>query len=419
VQLTILRSVHGPVIGPLVGGVVCPATATVCHSQKQAGRDRLMQSLRSRLHVNRARNIQEFEAAIKDDVWAANILYADRLGNIAYWMTGQIPVRPAGFDPRLPLPGDGSAEWTDALLPMPASINPSRGWLANWNNKPSVNYDNPDDALGAGRYHRVLEIEARLSGGLVSPADMRDIARDIARLIQGQPTPQANGGSGRRARFVKPYLLAALAAVPSAHEWAAQACAALEQWDGSAVGDAVTSMFLEPGEVIFASWIGRMREYFRDELGAAADEVTANVLTHVLDHAFLGQSGVPPSRDYFNGVNPNEAMSLAFDQALALLGPPAAWSARPRATTRFRHILFPMVPEAGSMPQSNRGTYVQIVVLGAPVTAETILAPGQSGFIRLEGNKPVLDPHFSDQLSAYKNFTYKAMPLFRNWRLTP
>jgi hypothetical protein len=237
-------------------------------------------------------------------------------------------------------------------------------------------------------------------------------------LIQGS-MPQANGGSGRRARFVKPYLLAALAAVPPAHDWAAQARAALEQWDGSAVGDAVTSMFLEPGEVIFASWIGRMREYFRDELGAAADEVTANVLTHVLDHALVGQSGVPPSRDYFNGVNPNVAMSLAFDQALALLGPPSVWSARPRATTRFRHILFPTVPEAGSMPQSNRGTYVQIVVLGSPVTAETILTPGQSGFIRLEGNKPVLDPHFSDQLSAYKNFTYKAMPLFRNWRLVP
>jgi len=412
VQLTVLRTVHGPVVAAGAPG------SGVVFSQKQAHRERLIEDARGRLAANRARNIHEFEAAIKQEVSPNNFLYADKVGNIAYWMSGQIPVRAAGFDPRLPLPGDGTAEWTDELLPMPTSINPTRGWLANWNNKPSVDSDNPDDALQQGKYNRVLEIEARLAGaGLISLEDMRDIAMDIARLTQGAQA-QANGGSGRRVRFVKPYLLAALDAVPPSHPLASQARAVLEAWDGSALADALISTTLEPGEVIFARWLGvRMRtNTFGDELGANANEATANVLTHVLDDALGGGSGVLPSRDYFNGIDPNAAMSLAFDQALEDLGSnPAAWSAQPRGTVLFRHVLFPTVPEVGTMPQSNRGNYAQIVVLSRPrVSAENILTLGQSGFIQLvPPDIAVLDPHFRDQLELLRNFEYKPMPLVR------
>jgi penicillin G amidase len=421
IQLTVLRTVHGPVVGPVVDGVVVCLNnpSGVCHSQKQAHRERLIEDARGRLAVNRARNINEFESAIKQEVSPNNFLYADRVGNIAYWMSGQIPVRPVGFDPRLPLPGDGSAEWTDDLLPMPTSINPTRGWLANWNNKPSVDYDNPDDAF-QGKYFRVLEIEARLAGaGFISLDDMRDIATDIARLTQGA-LPQANGGSGRRARFLKPYFLAALDVVPPGHPLASQARAVFEAWDGSAIADALTSTTLAPGEVIFARWNARIRDNtFGDELGANAGEGVANVLTHALDNALGGGSDVPPSRDYFNGSDPNAVISLAFDQALTDLGNPSSWSSQPRGTVRFRHVLFPTIPEIGTMPQSNRGTYAQIVVLRNPrITAETILPLGQSGFIqRVPPNTPVLDPFFKNQFELYRQFQYKPMPLFRNVQL--
>src|SRR5262249_25124860 len=152
--------------------------------------------------------------------------------------------------------------------------------------------------------------------------------------------------------------------------------------------------------------IVRMRQYFADELGANTSEVGVNVLLHVLDDALGGGSSVPPSRDYFNGLNPNAAMSLAFDNALADLGPASAWSARPRAIVRFRHVLFPTIPEIGTMPQSNRGNYSQIVVLSNPrMSAENILTLGQSGFIQgVPPNTPVFDPHFKDQLERYLKF---------------
>lgn len=68
---------------------------------------------------------------------------------------------------------------------------------------------------------------------------------------------------------------------------------------------------------------------------------------------------------------------------------------------------------------SARMTWVQNLVMDRPITGESILTPGQSGFIRLgEDNTPVFDPHVADQL-PYRNFQYKPMLLYRNWRLEP
>ena len=318
-------------------------------------------------------------------------------------------MRPAGFDIRLPLPGDGSAEWTGELLPIPSSINPTRGWLANWNNKADVTEDRGNGAPGRGG--RVLDIEARLQGGPVSLADMRDIARDIARTIQG--------GGGRQ-HYLKSYLLAALDAVPSQHPLAAQARAVLQAWDGSRYADAVASTMLEPGEVIFTTWLNAMlTNTFADELGPNIGRATGAVLLHVLDDRLGEGSGVPPSRDYFNGADPNERISAAFTQALTALGPdPAAWSARPRGVTRFRHVFFPTIPEVGSMLVSNKATFAQIVVFGpSNLYSESIITLGQSGFIQLVNGAPAFDPHFRDQLDLYKSFGYKPMRLYQNKQL--
>ena len=125
-------------------------------------------------------------------------------------------VRAAGFDLRLPLPGDGSAEWTGALRPIPTSIDPSRGRPANSNGKPTVDWDNPDHQT-MGKQHRLREIETRLASHTgVSVQDARAIALDIARTANQQL-------GGRTARFLKPYPLAALERVPRTHPLADQA----------------------------------------------------------------------------------------------------------------------------------------------------------------------------------------------------
>jgi penicillin amidase len=409
VSLTVEQSIHGPVVG---------TGTNVKFARKSVQRMREIESISAFMAFSDADGIAAFEAAIRRMVGGINVIYGDKVGNIAYWRAGEWPVRKAGFDLRLPLPGDGSAEWTGKLLPIPSSINPARGWLANWNNKADVNEEQGE--IPRGKQDRVLDIEARLQGR-VSLADMRDIAKDIARTVQG--------GAGRQIHL-KPYLLSALDAVPSAHPLAAQARAVLAAWDGARYADAVTSTTIQPGQTIFAEWLRVMRENtFLDEVCGPnlppcpnLARATGQVLLHVLDERLGGGSGVPPSRDYFNGADPNERISAAFTQALSNLCPgptacPAAWSNRPRGVTQFRHA-FSAIPEVGRMLEANKGTFAQIVVLRPPkLYSESIIPLGQSGFIQLVNGAPVLDPHFRDQFDLYKSFGYKPMRLYQNKQL--
>src|SRR5262249_30139801 len=144
------------------------------------------------------------------------------------------------------------------------------------------------------------------------------------------------GGDGREARYLKPYLLAALDVARPSNALASQARAVLRAWDGSIFTEPIGATKREAGEVIFAKWLEVMLAHtFGDELGEQVSQASTNMLIHVLDDALGGGSG-PPSRDYFNGMNPNTVMSAAFDQALAALGPtPSAWST---PTTEHRKV---------------------------------------------------------------------------------
>ena len=401
VNLTVLRSIHGPVVG---------TAGTNAITQKRAHWQRELESVHAFFGFNRAHNIQQYEAAVKLIPTSHNFIYADKNGNIAYWQAGQVPVRPAGFDARLPFPGNGTAEWPGGILPIPTSINPAQGYLANWNNKPSVDYDNAYNQV-FGKQFRNWDIIDRLATGTISLEDMRDIPKDIARVK----------AIGREARFLKPYLLTALNDVPPAHPLAAQAKAIVQAWDGNAFADAVTSTNLHSGEVIFSTWLSLMlTNTFGDELGARVSEASSNMLIHTLDFALTGDSGVPPSRDYFNGINPKVVMSATFDQALAVLAAaqganPATWTA-PRGSITFSH---PLLGVVASIPNSNRATYGQIIVLSKPrITGETIFTLGQSGFLQLVlPNSFSFDPHFMDQLGLFRNFEYKPMRFFQNTQL--
>ena len=118
-----------------------------------------MQAFRS---INRAGNLNEFTAALQSfDVGSQNFIYADKEGNIAYYATGEVPLRedledgaPVGLPPFLIRDGQGGNEWLKAqghdpnralpfaILPfieMPQLINPPRGFIVNSNNDPTGN----------------------------------------------------------------------------------------------------------------------------------------------------------------------------------------------------------------------------------------------------------------------------------------
>lgn len=398
---TFRRSVHGPVLG---------TSGAFAVSQKRAHWGQELNTFAAFFGFNRASTLQQFEQAVEAVATSHNFLYADRAGNIAYWQAGFVPWRPVDFDPRLPFPGTGIAEWPGGNRPLPRSVNPAQGYLANWNNKPSVDFDNADSTK-FGKQQRVLEIDARLAAGPISLDDMRDIPKDIGRVRV----------LGREGRYLLPYLFAALDAVPPAHPVAPAARAVLEAWDGSATEDVISSADFSPGEIIFTTWVEILRDNtFIDELGDARGEGDTNVLLHVLDFALTGYSGVPPSRDYLNGVHPYGALSAAFEQAVGSLaaergGDPSTWTG-PRWTITFSH---PLLGDVATIPASNRATYGQIVVLdpARPRAGETILTMGQSGFIPSGGLGQAA--HFMDQLPLYRLFQYKPMPLLESATCMP
>lgn len=116
--------------------------------------------------VNRATNLEEFRTAVLDfDVGSQNFAYADKLGNIAYFVSAEIPIREDlqagsvnGAPPFIVRNGTGGNEWMrpvnrhpgqhlpyEILSPeeMPYTINPAQGYIANANNDPiGTTFDN-------------------------------------------------------------------------------------------------------------------------------------------------------------------------------------------------------------------------------------------------------------------------------------
>jgi penicillin amidase len=91
------------------------------------------------LDVNRARNWQEFTAAIARFAGPGqNFVYADVDGNIGYHATGQLPIR-KNYDGDVPVDGSsGDNEW-EGFIPfdqLPSFYNPPQGWIITANQNP-------------------------------------------------------------------------------------------------------------------------------------------------------------------------------------------------------------------------------------------------------------------------------------------
>jgi penicillin amidase len=93
------------------------------------------------LKASRARNWPEFRAAFDTfAVSAQNMVYADRAGNIGQVMAAMLPVRARALPPDLVLdPADPAAQWKTiaTAAQLPAAYNPTAGYLASANNKPT------------------------------------------------------------------------------------------------------------------------------------------------------------------------------------------------------------------------------------------------------------------------------------------
>ena len=124
----------------------------------------------------------DFLRAAAKETGTFNWFYVDAR-DIAYYQSGKLPVRAAGVDPNFPSWGTGAWEWQGFLRadgsssdPHPHAVNPPRGWMTNWNNKPAPGFSAADNNYAYGPVYRVQSLSDRLTAVLaVRPAAPVDV----------------------------------------------------------------------------------------------------------------------------------------------------------------------------------------------------------------------------------------------------
>lgn len=379
--MKVYRSVYGPVVY---------MDTNVAYTQQRSHWGQEIQAMVGFYDFNRASNVKQFEEATKKIPTSHNFLYSDKQGNIGYWITGKNAIRANGTDNRLPMLGDGSQDWQgiNSFETLPHAINPAQGVVANWNNKPSGEWEYTEQAFGPT--HRAKFILDQL-GGLdkVSWSDMEAINKKAGHI-------ELN------AYFFKDLLLEKLGSVEGLSADVKQGAALVENWDGYQWDDNKNGLYDSPGLTIFRSWFDKVKATVFTELngiGGNSNDLLYHVLTadgkELADtYSFLGQLDL-------NKIVRDSLQYIVENPAKAYEGKPLDQWLTPAA-----NITFQQQGARGVDPilYMNRGTYNQIVEFSKVQTKSVnIMPPGQSG-------NP-FSLHFDDQRLLYANWEYKPMTL--------
>lgn len=441
-QQEICRTRHGPILSFDTANNVAYAVRYSWFN-KEGG------TVEGFFRTNQVRSIEDFATYSNMLASNHNMFYSDDQGNIGYWHPGNFPRRPAG-DLRLPYTGTGTQEWNGLLTAdeVPHAINLPRGWVANWNNKPSADWDREN---GWGAVHGVQtfieNLDATLPpntdpwGGQMNP-DKKVSWQDLNANIRYAAFRDFN------ADFFTDYLPAS-----SANTTEAKALQVLGDYNGfiyDANGDKKVD---SAGYTILGKFVGELRSaVFNDDLGGVPNRTSTSTLMHVMNPA----AALQPGYNWLGSETRAQIAARAFSKTVADLAAqfgnsePSTWqSAQPeqhytrlnadlltdvaretaRGTIRSNTGVNVGALEAGAVNvppgnvpnhiRMNRGTYNHLVAYldppsGSGILGESrvehgsVIAPGQSGFINLLGQE---DRHSRDQFDLYVEWRYKPMPM--------
>ncbi len=191
--------------------------------------------------------------------------------DIATYTSGALPIRAKGVDPDLPRWGDAKWDWT-GFLPAaqhPQAIDPSSGFLVNWNNKPAVGVYSADDQWGWGPVQRVLalrdRIQASIKAGKLSTATLAGDMIDAATV-------------DIRGAYVLPDMLAIVGDDPALKQYTD----VLQSWidDGAhRVDRARTGHYADESAIaLMNAWYPLVaKEVLRPRLGSLVDDIPTAV----------------------------------------------------------------------------------------------------------------------------------------------
>jgi penicillin amidase len=343
VDKRLCRTIHGPVQATAGG---------YAFARRYAIWGRELETIAALAGVGAATSLKDVDKALQGTTWTENILAADDQGHIGFWHPGLYPLRNVRWDERLPLPGDGSAEW-NGLLPRsedPHVIDPpGQNWLVNWNNIPAKGWTYGDAAAREqlrGSFHRVSLLQSLVSTAAKDPssfdAGTTAVLRDLSSIATQRRVAQkvleraAKGATGP----------------------AADVLGTLLAWDGNFTRTADDGT-LDPG---VDTWV---------QFKIAAE----NVMFGKLSPAVEGLLEKPGSEGFIEStygetlalrrLSPAKLQKAAADAAASLTqhyvsADPASWRLkRPTVNADVQGLA-----TAPPTPLQNRGTYEMEVELG-------------------------------------------------------
>lgn len=429
VTIKVRRSVQGPVI-------LHEPAQKLAYAYKNAVRGKELQMFKSRIEFARARSLAEFREAIRGVVQNFNISYGGEDGHIEIWHTGLQPIRPSTVDPRLPAPGDGSADW-QGFLPFEKwanEANPEAGYFHAWNNKPTSETTYGDSSRYGKTFRTWLGHDLVASKPKISLDDMKEINRKLANGFGGVDL------SSTKPEFFAKYLRAAVANDTDLRR--RTAVERIISWNGIYEDNNGDNFYDNVGITLFDTWRDlALKEVFDDDIGDWAEKLDAQVYvqyrTSLLLRALQGtDAGKPMTVDYLNGKSVEEVLRKTLDATLAKLEArfgspdvdswrqPVYWRyfddaafAKDTDTARGDYaytLANSAAVQLGKVPERIRHNgnedwnALMTIDAAKPPLLSVLPTGGQSRFISLNGTA---SPHIADQVERHRTFDFKSIPL--------
>ncbi|MEZ7892723.1 MAG: penicillin acylase family protein [Candidatus Wallbacteria bacterium] len=420
VTFEVLHSIHGPVFE-------FDAKNNTAYSKRRAWENCELDSMFAWMEAVNSKNLAEFKTHACHNALAINFIAADSKGNILHYLCGRYPIRNAGFDDRIPLPGDGSAEWLgfEDQANNPQCFNPDCGFIANWNCKPYAGYRNGDIATDWGIDQRTYLIKNLIASyDKIDFNDMKEINKKLGHIDLRGPA------------YV-PVIIKNLEQIKPRSMTVEVALNVLKNWDYSRTDENRDGFYDNPGTALFeAIWPELISSVFSKHLGEftrLVDSFNFWTQSGALYYTLIGnyENGFENDKflpgelikseghyDYLAGRKSSDVVKEAVENAVAKLASEyktlnyKKWLKKTECLT-FDSINFTGVPQTSkdnkfSILQTNRGTENHFVELGPNVrTAENINPPGQSAYRGADGQN---SPHIKDQLELFDGYRgYKKM----------
>jgi penicillin amidase len=342
VTVRLCRTIHGP---------VQERVGNIAYARRYATWLRELGTLTGLADVDAASSVAAVNRAAAELTWNENLMAADDRGHIGYWHPGLLPVRPKGWDERLPYPGDGRAEWSGFLTvaQRPHVIDPAKHWLSNWNNIPSQGWTTGNDPASE-----------RLGGPWFRVAWLNRLAGAVARhpTFSGMDAMvQQEGTVAEQRPLATPELREA---VTGATGSAAVVLRTILAWNGSYV-QTDSNGTVDPGVAAWQELKDQLQKLALAPLGQAGQLIGGGEPND--EHTFDVNIGQAYALRTLDPAAWRRAAAAAFSVLAQRFGSsdPSKWRA-PRA-------MFPQT-EFGAeqpppMPFFDRGTFEQVVELGS------------------------------------------------------